>query len=216
MWHQPWHEGQISSTDIRFTIVFKLLREKKFVCCRSRWRLMPRTSAAKLLFCLLLLVHKSLPSAWTLIIYFAVVITAWEHPASSLCWRRLLWERKASTRWWTFNRHHWELCLGTDVSAPHQYNHGVEYIREALRRIGQIEKSTGVRIVGQNYFQCKCAEANVVSARSLPCCVPGFSFRLITWQHGIDFLSLGQLTNLTRLKMNLFDSVCKIRADLIK
>lgn len=77
-------------------------------------------------------------------------------------------------------------------------------------------KSTGVRIVGQNYFQCKCAEANVVSARSLACCVPGFSFRLIIWQHGIDFLSLGQLANLTRLKMNLFDSICKIRADLIK
>lgn len=69
----------------------------------------------------------------------------------------------------------------------------------------------------QNYFQCKRAEANVVFARrSLPCCVPGFSFRLITWQYGIDFLSLGQLANLTRLKMNVFDSIDKIRADLIK
>lgn len=78
-------------------------------------------------------------------------------------------------------------------------------------------KSMGVTIVRQNYFQCKCAEANTVSSgKSVPYCVAGFSFKLITWQHWIDFLSLGQLANLTGLKMNLFDSIYKIRGDLIK
>lgn len=140
MWHQTQHEGWVSSTSTRFTIVFKFLREKKCFCCHSRCRIMPRTSAAKLLFCLFLFVHKSLPSAWTLIKCLAVVITAWEHPASFLCQRKLLWEKEASTWCCAFNIHHWELCLGTDVSAAYQYSHGVEYIKEALRRMGEIEK----------------------------------------------------------------------------
>lgn len=103
-------------------------------------------------------------------------------------------------------------CVSCSSIQPRSWIH-----QGSFKKYGRNRKRVGVRIVGQNYFQYKCAKANVASTRrSLPCCVPGFSFRLITWQHGIDFLSLGQLANLTRLKMNLFDSVYKIRADLIK